>query len=312
MKKPISPLVLLTIFCMSALALSIPKNSKYDERITFAGYNADDVVLIKCQVGFVSMIKFGDKERIVNIAAGFPDGWEIIDKENFLFIRPKAYAVNTQEQELIDENGKEIEFGGAMFMQPTPEEWQTNLIITTTERIYTFDLTLVESKEKRINYNVNFKYPNEDKKKQIAAEEAVKQALLNAKEKESIDTELNRVNVPRNWNFVMHVNKGSETIAPEFAYDDGVFTYLGFSTTKTIPSVFLFDEKNQESILNTHLKKNGNYDVLVIHKTAEKILLRSGDKLVGIFNQAYARNPLDRTYTTKSKNVVREIKEDER
>ena len=118
--------------------------------------------------------------------------------------------------------------------------------------------------------------------------------------------------MPRNWNFVMHVNKGSETIAPEFAYDDGVFTYLGFSTTKTIPSVFLFDEKNQESILNTHLKKDGNYDVLVIHKTAEKILLRSGDKLVGIFNQAYARNPLDRTYTTKSKNVVREIKEDER
>ena len=105
----------------------------------------------------------------------------------------------------------------------------------------------------------------------------------------------------------MHVNKGSETIAPDFAYDDGVFTYLGFNSTKTIPSVFLYDETNKESILNTHLKKDGKFDVLVIHQTAKQILLRSGNKLVGIMNSGYAKNPLEQTRETTGKSVSREI-----
>ena len=105
----------------------------------------------------------------------------------------------------------------------------------------------------------------------------------------------------------MHVNKGSDTIAPDFVYDDGVFTYIGFNSTKTIPSIFLFDEANKESILNTHLKKDGNYDVLVVHKIAQKLLLRSGDKLVGIMNNSYGKNPLSKTYDTTKQNIEREI-----
>lgn len=88
----------------------------------------------------------------------------------------------------------------------------------------------------------------------------------------------------------------------------------GFNNKKTIPSVFLYEninKKSKESILNTHLKKDGNYDVLVIHKTAQKILLRSGDKLVGIFNNGYAKNPLDKTYNTINRSVEREIIKDE-
>ena len=89
----------------------------------------------------------------------------------------------------------------------------------------------------------------------------------------------------------MKVNQGSENITPNFAYDDGVFTYLGFDNTKIFPAVFAY-ELGKESILNTHIKKDGNYDVLVIHQTLPKILLRSGDKVVGIFNRGYTKNPL--------------------
>ena len=128
-----------------------------------------------------------------------------------------------------------------------------------------------------------------------------------AKAEEEIEKDLKRTTIPRNWEFYMHVNKGSETIAPDFAYDDGVFTYLGFNSTKTIPSVFLYDETNKESILNTHLKKDGKFDVLVIHQTAKQILLRSGNKLVGIMNSGYAKNPLEQTRETTGKSVNREI-----
>ena len=85
-----------------------------------------------------------------------------------------------------------------------------------------------------------------------------------------VDAALNRVSVPRNWDFYMSVMSNSDSITPNYAYDDGVFTYLGFDNTKTFPSVFGYDDK-QEHILNTHIKKDGNYDVLVIQKIMPQI-----------------------------------------
>ena len=107
----------------------------------------------------------------------------------------------------------------------------------------------------------------------------------------------------------MNVNKGSEDIRPNYAYDDGVFTYLGFDNTKTFPSVFMY-ENEKESILNTHVKKDGKFDVLVIHKTTPMILLRSGNKLVGILNKGYAKNPLDETRATTNNEIKREVIKD--
>lgn len=290
-------------------ALSTPKTSKFDKRITYTTYNADDVVLIKCKEGYVSIIEFEKDERILNIATGFSDGWEVMDKDNYLFIKPKSYVMKAEEQNMSDENGEKVEFYGSSVIQPNPTDWKTNLIITTNkDKIYTFDLELGEAN--KINYKLAFNYitPKEQLDKAQAQKEI---AEKQAKEKAEYQKEIERNTIPRNWNFVMHVNKDSQTIAPDFAYDDGVFTYLGFSSTKTIPSVFLYDEVNKESILNNHIKKDGKYDVIVIHKTAENILLRSGNKLVGIVNKGYGQNPLDRTYSTNKDNIQREIIDNE-
>lgn len=307
----ILPALVLSALALSLGALEIPKSSKFDKRITYASYNADDVFLIKVRSGYVSMLKFSEDERIVNIASGFSNGWDLAEKDNFLFIKAKPYAVDAKEQQaMFDESGEAVEFEGASVIQPNPEDWKTNLIVTTTKRVYVFDLQLEEENSKtNVNYKVDFVYPSEIKREKEAKKIAQILADQQAIEKAALNDEIQKVNVPRNWNFVMHVNKGSDTIAPDFAYDDGIFTYLGFNSTKTIPSVFLFDEANKESILNTHQNKNGRYDVLVIHKTAEKILLRSGNKLVGIVNQGYGKNPLDRTYDTTKQSVKREILE---
>ena len=307
----ILPALVLSALALSLGALEIPKSSKFDKRITYASYNADDVFLIKVRSGYVSMLKFSEDERIVNIASGFSNGWDLAEKDNFLFIKAKPYAVDAKEQQtMFDESGEAVEFEGASVIQPNSEEWKTNLIVTTTKRVYVFDLQLEEENSKtNVNYKVDFVYPSEIKREKEAKKIAQILADQQAIEKAALNDEIQKVNVPRNWNFVMHVNKGSDTIAPDFAYDDGIFTYLGFNSTKTIPSVFLFDEANKESILNTHQNKNGRYDVVVIHKIAEKILLRSGNKLVGIVNQGYGKNPLDRTYDTTKQSVKREILE---
>ena len=225
-------------------------------------------------------------------------------------------AVKQNEQTLTDENGKKIKLDS--FIHPTSEieKWKTNLIITTNKRIYSFDLVLVDNNES-FNYQVSFRYPQEEMLKREEERKKIELAQLKADEKSKkvaeknkIENELNRVNVPRNYDFVMHINKNSENIAPNFAYDDGVFTYIGFDNTKTMPSVFLFDETNGETMANTHIEKYGNYEVLVIHQTAQNIFLRSGDKLVGVKNNGYAKNPLEKTFTTKSKNVIRKVKDE--
>lgn len=303
--KNLGFLVALSLMTSTQLfALNTPKGSKFDTRITYASYNAQDVYLIKAKNGYVSMLQFAKDERIVNIATGFSEGWELIDRENFLFIKPKAYVAQPAEQQkMVDDEGNQVEFDQSLVIQPNEKDWKTNLIVTTNERIYVFDLVLEQEK---INYKIEFAYP-EDKIIAKKAQEAIKE---NVKLKDEIKKDLEKTAIPRNWEFYMHVNEGSETISPNFAYDDGVFTYIGFDNTKTIPSVFMYEEidgKPQESILNTHIKKDGLFDVLVVHKTAKQILLRSGNKLVGIKNEGYAKNPLDTTRTTISNKVEREI-----
>ncbi|WP_334092556.1 TrbG/VirB9 family P-type conjugative transfer protein, partial [Helicobacter typhlonius] len=127
--------------------------------------------------------------------------------------------------------------------------------------------------------------------------------LDRAIEIDKLQKSLNRTAVPRNWDYYMRVNNGADNIAPDFAYDDGVFTYLGFDNTKVFPSAFAYDR--EEQIVNQHIKKEGKFSVLVIHSIHKKILLRSGDKLVGILNKGYALNPLPKAPETSNETEVK-------
>lgn len=275
-------------------AVSTPRPSKYDKRMVSSTYNANDVTKVYTHVGYTTAIKFDASERIMDIASGFTDGYYFIDRSNTLFISPKPYISN------ISMNDSGEMKNEVVALEPNPDDWKTNLIVVTNKRDYVFDLILAKND---VHYKVSFRYPNDEKAL------SKKEALLRAQErnKKAIDKELGKTSVPRNWDFYMNVNPGSDDITPDFAYDDGVFTYLGFASTKTIPSVFKFENK-EESILNTHVKKDGNYDVLVVHKTTPMIILRSGNKIVGILNDGYAKNPLSSTRETNSNKIKREVK----
>lgn len=285
--------ILIALFLSDiSLALNIPKASPFDKRITYAIYNANDVFLINAKNGYVSVLEFGIDERIINTATGFSDGWDLIERDNLLFIKPKAYKTQLLQTDNMGESQSSQEF----IVDPNPNDWKTNLIVITNLNTYIFDLKLI--KNNNATYKLSFSYPQKDLE--------MTREFLESQEQENIRTDLNKNTIPRNWDFTMKINKGSEDISPNFAYDDGVFTYLGFNNTKTFPVAFMY-ENGKESILNTHIKKDGNYEVLVIQKIAKQILLRSGDKVVGIFNNGYAKNPLRKTRETSNENIQREI-----
>lgn len=297
-------IILLTIFIACGFGANIPKPTKEDKRIQIAEFNANEVYEIKAKNGYISMLKFSQDERIVNIVCGFLEGWSIKSDNNFIFIKPQAYVAKAQEQTMVDSNGNSVSFSDNQdfVIQPNPKDWKTNLIITTNKRIYAFDLTLTT--QSNSSYRVDFEYPNDiAKTKQLIAN---KTKLEN--EEKKIEQELSNINVPKNYHFVQHINKNSEDISVDYAYDDGVFTYLAFNTNKTIPSVFEYDKQNKESILNTHIVKDNDYTVVVIHKIPKQILLRSGDKLVGIKNLGVNKN-IYPARNTKSEKIERVINE---
>ncbi|EII4802739.1 TrbG/VirB9 family P-type conjugative transfer protein, partial [Campylobacter jejuni] len=215
------------LLCSFIWALNIPKTSTFDKRIAYAIYNANDVFQINAKNGYVSVLEFGTDERIINTATGFAEGWDLIEKDNLLFIKPKAYKTQLVQQE--NNNIGESQASQEFVLDPNPHDWKTNLIVITNLNTYVFDLKLV-NQNNNATYKLSFSYPKKDL-------EATKK-FLEAQEQEKIRTDLNKNTIPRNWDFYMKVNKGSEDISPNFAYDDGVFTYLGFDNTKTFPAVF--------------------------------------------------------------------------
>lgn len=291
---------LLALFAMgvtlNAFAVDIPRTSKYDDRMQYINYNGNDVTEIRAKDGFVTAISFSDGEEINDIAVGFSGGWDVKDNKNNVYIRPKA-----------------LDQGEKGFFEPKAGEWDTNLLIVTNKYSYAFDLKLVSDNKDRSAYFMKFAYPTEEQLKRNAEAKAkaekqreIAQQKAEKAETEAVNKSLDKFTVPRNWDYTMRVGKDSREIAPKFAYDDGVRTYIGFDTTNSIPSVFYY-QGEQEMMSNTSVKKQGNYTVIVVHKTATRFILRSGDQVVGIINYGFGKNPTGQV-TTTTNQVIREVK----
>jgi type IV secretory pathway VirB9-like protein len=98
--------------------------------------------------------------------------------------------------------------------------------------------------------------------------------------------------------------KRSRAIAPALAYDDGNFTYLKFPANRDFPAVFLVAPDGSESLVNTHVEG----DVLVVHRVTQKLVLRHGRLVVGVFNEAFDPDGRPPVKGTTVPGVTREIK----
>lgn len=285
----------LFIFILLIVAVTVhaeidPNKSKFDSRIRNLNYNADDVTKITTVDGYTTTIKFSEKENIQYVTTGFEEGWQHNIQNNYLIIMPKPIANEKDD-----------------FYQPTSPDWNTNLIVITDRREYSFQLELGDN-GKNNAFVVRFNYPIE--KAEEAKSENLKKAkaLQEEKNKELINRSLGKLTIPVNWDYYKSVNQNSDNIVPDFVYDDGVLTFLGFSNEKEIPSVFLVNADKSEEMLTYNMRADvlNNYRTLVVHKVTEKLILRNGNKVVGIFNKSFGSyKPMYKT--TNSNKVIRVI-----
>jgi len=272
----------------------ITNNAFSIEKIREVKYNPNDIINITAKESLLTIVEFDDDEKVIDGNAGFNQGWVIKKSGNIAYITPKPYLASIA----VSEDGETIPRKGIIY--PNVKDWKTNFFIRTNKRLYIGDLELSNT---RSNYKIKMKYPKEDWKKK--KEEWTKKKKKMSKDK--ILKDLNKIAVPRNWNYYKKVNKRSEDIVPNYVYDDGKFTYFGFDRTKKMPTIFIREDQDELST-NSHTRRIGRYYVKVVHKTGKIFFLRSGKKLVGILNNGYGVNPNYEYDTTSSRKVKRVIK----
>ncbi len=278
----------LALVAAPAFAMDQPSGTAYDTHIQYVNYNPDDVVVVNSFPGIGTQIVFAPGEVVQDMGSGFSQGWQADTSGNSIYLKPQSVklADNTIEE-------------------PTAGKWNTNLMVTTNRHVYSFLLVLHSAPaDGRLVYNskvafrITFRYP---------ADEAAKARLAAAKEatKEKLDADSKPV--PANWNYTMQVGKKSESIAPTMAYDDGRFTYLRFPGNRDFPAAFVAADDGSESIVDSHIDPK-RPDVLVIHRVAREIVLRLGNEVVGVYNEAFDAYGKPATSGTTINGVKRVIR----
>ncbi|MBD4237374.1 TrbG/VirB9 family P-type conjugative transfer protein, partial [Xanthomonas citri pv. citri] len=99
-------------------------------------------------------IVFAPGENIVDVGTGFSQGWEFRKSGNILFLKPKSVKTGGNDGQV---------------MAPEAGKWNTNLMVTTDQRLYDFDLQLLPgsndgapARNQRVAYRVEFRYPADE------------------------------------------------------------------------------------------------------------------------------------------------------
>lgn len=207
-----------------------------------------------------------------------------------------------QGETLIDMTGGDTEAWGAntprarngIFIKPKATVANTNIHVITNKRVYNFDLRLAP-RGKVAYLMLTFRYPSSEAATRAAvAERDTARALLAAAPL-----------VGGNRNYTV---QGDASIAPIEASDDGSVTTLRFAAHGTIPAVYVAGADGKEHLVNFNAEAN---DTLTTHAVAAKFILRAGDLVACVFNEAYAPAGVRPATNTASAQVERIVKKGE-
>lgn len=261
-----NPQVLALVLCLalpaSALALETPRSSGLDHRVRHVNYNAANVIQLDAVIGVATHIVLEPGERYVYHVFGDSQAYAFTYKDNHLFFKPTA------------------------------EDANTNLIVVTDRRDYSFRLTYSDNRESPALYKLVIRYPDvEARQRNRAARKA------------AIEQSLQTIGTPVNWQ--AYTRSGDASIAPVHAWDDGRQTWLQFAPGADIPTVYRVTSDGQEVITNYHM---ADHRTMVLHRTSALWHLRLGEQVLAIHNEAYGTMPVPAHTGTASPAVKRSVK----
>jgi type IV secretion system protein VirB9 len=230
---------------VSAQVATMPVPGPGDPRIKEFMYDPNAIVGIRGQLGYELTIEFGADERIENVSIGDSLSWQVTPnrKATLLFLKPMSKA------------------------NPT------SMTVVTTERIYSFLLTAIESKNPNdpdTLLRLRFLYPAPPP---IAASLAPPPPPPPPPK-------------PEDFNFDYEL-KGQKNIHPVRVFDDGTVTYFQFDSRNAAPAVFVIGADGKEEMANTRV--SGDYTIADF--TAETFILRYGKTQAEVKNRTWSKRP---------------------
>lgn len=166
--------------------------------------------------------------------------------------------------------------GNNIIFKQAQEHPDTNMIIVTNKRTYSFDLKTAK-KDTAPTYVLKFTYPDTEAAK--AAKEAEK-ALMIAKLTAQAKTDERVLNTEYVW-------RGSnELLKPTAAWDDGRFTRLMYDHAGVLPVFFKVMPDGSEARINTNIDSEDGR-IVILQEVTQTIRARLNDEVIEIINKGY-------------------------
>jgi type IV secretion system protein VirB9 len=242
-----------------------------DPRLLQVAYNPAGVLTVPVKRGIVTLVVLGHDEAITEVASGI--GADCTRPE-------AAWCVAAQPG------------GRTIFVKPkTSASVGNNLAVVTDRRIHTFRFDLLADNDPRPPvYRLVVTVPAVPRPVQHSAPSRL--ALLDvpmvplpdpiAPEQvvaERLQAKPNMLNMQ----YSLAAGAKSEDIVPTLVFDDGRFTYLRFPGNREVPAIFDVLGDGSEALANTRMED----DLLVVDRVSRRLMLRAGNAVVGLWNEAF-------------------------
>lgn len=270
-----------------AHAESPTRPTSNDSRIRTVVYDPLQTVTVTGAFGYTLAIEFAEDEVIKKLSPGDSIAWQLVPKDNVLFLRPQEVK---------------------------PE---TNLVVYTSRRRYVLTLLAIKPdgpSDKRLTSVLAYYYPEDEMRK--LQEETVKAAAIKKaaddKAKEDITKATNDLIktsaratsnatgstlAPLNYKYSY---SGSKIAAPIEMFDDGEVTFVKFAKHDTTPAIFLVGPDKKETLANfarciasefRDRCRDGEW--IVIKRLGRQFTFRGdGNREVAcVFNEAFPERP---------------------
>jgi type IV secretion system protein VirB9 len=197
--------------------------------------------------GFVTSIALRPGEKLITAAAGDTTRWVVESVES---------GTGANQQVLL-------------LIKPRKPLLQTNLVITTDQRVYQVDLTSTDGPTYQTMIAWNYPYGDV-----VAIRNQVQQAAARQQAEISGNLDLQKVN----FNYLILKQKGpAPAWCPLRAFDDGQKTYIQFPPKAAVteaPPLFVLNGSGAGQLVNYHVK--GDY--YIVDRLLDKAELRLGEK----------------------------------
>ncbi len=346
---PLACTALTLVLGMSAHAEQVPVPSRYDSRIGELIYRPNDVFKIWSAPAAAMMLRFSDDETFdAGVAAdgclqnyqppaeGKPEpcALSIQPRSNVVYLkfrkcmipqmllitmktaagklRPYNFEVHTEPMICGDDAAPAKPDGGVKLVSSANAATMPS-DIGAGDLKYISTEALTQRAPEPVHYSIAFRYPGDeaDKRKESASarrkrekEEAVSAALSREVDFATRD--------PFSGNrHVRYFGRGSSTIMPRNAWDNGYLTAMVFPDLQRMPSIYRLAKPEQGCTLDGK-EGTANYtvrgDTMILTGTEHSWCLRDGDNVVQIWNLDYS--PLGSTpgTGTASPDVERVVK----